>query len=132
MVLAGCSGGGAAPGGASTAGAAAVATDPGGRLYDGNCIACHQADGHGVPGVYPSLAGSSVADGDVTALARWVIEGERPAALPEGRYATRMPQFGWLQPADAAALFTYVRSHFGNHAPAVAADAVAAALDKNR
>lgn len=39
-----------------------------------------------------------------------------------------MPLFGWMKPADAAALLTYLRSSFGNHAPTVEAGTVAAAL----
>jgi hypothetical protein len=39
-----------------------------------------------------------------------------------------MLQFGWMKPADAAALFTYLRSNFGNSAPPVDAATVAKAL----
>jgi mono/diheme cytochrome c family protein len=110
-----------------TAGAAAQARGPAGnapatrgaQLYLQNCVPCHREDGRGVTGVYPSLAGSSVATGDPVALARWALNGVRPASLPAGRYATQMLQFGWLKDADAAALLTYVRSSFGNQAPAV-------------
>src|ERR1700679_2760091 len=30
----------------------------GADLFNGNCAACHQQGGEGIPGVYPSLAGS--------------------------------------------------------------------------
>jgi hypothetical protein len=36
--------------------------------------------------------------------------------------------YNWMKPADAAALFSYLRSNFGNSAPPVAAVAVAQAL----
>jgi mono/diheme cytochrome c family protein len=49
--------------------------------------------------------------------------------MPPGRYSTAMPQFGWLKDADAAALFTYLRSSFGNHAAPVDAATVASALE---
>jgi mono/diheme cytochrome c family protein len=78
--------------------------------------------------VYPSLAGSAVVLGDPAELARWVIKGQRPAALPTGRYPTQMLQFGWMKPADAAALLSYLRSNFGNSAPPVDAAAVAKAF----
>ena len=78
--------------------------------------------------MYPSLAGSSVVLGDPAVLSRWVIQGVRPASLPAGHYPTVMAKFGWLKPADAAALFTYLRSNFGNSAAAVDAAAVAGAL----
>jgi mono/diheme cytochrome c family protein len=102
----------------------------GGRIYSGSCAACHQANGEGIPGVYPSLKGSPVVLGDPKALARWVVKGERPAGMPAGRYPTKMLQFGWLHDADAAALLTYLRSSFGNAAPPVDAATIADALAK--
>jgi hypothetical protein len=48
--------------------------------------------------------------------------------MPVGRYSTQMLQFGWLKPADAAALFTYLRSNFGNAAAPVDTATVAKAL----
>lgn len=100
----------------------------GARIYAGNCIACHQQDGRGLAGVYPSLVGSPVLLGDTKTLTLWVIKGQRPPSMPPGRYPTAMLQFGWMKPADAAALFTYLRSHYGNSGSAVAADSVAKAL----
>jgi mono/diheme cytochrome c family protein len=115
---------------AVTEATAPAAGDAGERIYSGNCVPCHQAAGAGIPGVYPSLAGSPVVLGDPAQLARWVIRGQRPANMPLGRYPTQMLQFGWLKPADAAALFTYLRSNFGNSAPPVDAAAVTKALDQ--
>jgi mono/diheme cytochrome c family protein len=80
--------------------------------------------------VYPSLAGSPVVLGDPKELARWVIKSQRPASMPSGRYPSAMPPFGWMKDADAAALLTYVRSNFGNAAPAVDTATVAEALGK--
>jgi hypothetical protein len=39
-----------------------------------------------------------------------------------------MLQFGWMKPADAAALFSFLRSNFGNSAAPVDAAAMAKAL----
>jgi mono/diheme cytochrome c family protein len=100
------------------------------RIYSGSCAACHQANGEGIPGVYPSLKGSPVVLGDPKALARWVIKGERPAGMPAARYAVKMLQFGWLHDEDAAALLSFVRSSFGNAAPPVDAATIAEALAK--
>lgn len=119
----------ARPGGADGTAAAGRPTQRGADLFDGNCSACHQPTGEGIPGVYPSLAGSPIVLGDPRALALWVVRGERPATMPPGRYSTAMPQFGWLEPADAAALLTYLRSSFGNHAPPVEVPTVASALE---
>jgi mono/diheme cytochrome c family protein len=117
--------------GAATAAAAAAGdatAEVGARIYSGNCVPCHQQNGVGIPSVYPSLAGSSVVLGDPAQLARWVIKGQRPPSMPAGRYPTQMLQFGWMKPADAAALFSYLRSNFGNSAAPVDSAAVAKAL----
>jgi mono/diheme cytochrome c family protein len=127
-VLAGCS---AKTPGATQASPGALAPSSaavGERIFNGNCVACHQQGGAGIPGVYPSLVRSPVVLGDPAQLALWVIRGQRPASMPAGRYPTQMLQFGWLKPADAAALFTYLRSNFGNSAPPVDAATVAKAL----
>jgi mono/diheme cytochrome c family protein len=119
----------AGPAAGPTAGATA-APDAGERIFNGNCVACHQQNAAGLPGIYPSLIGSPVVLGDPAALALWVIKGQRPVSMPAGRYSTMMLQFGWLKDADAAALFTYLRSNFGNSAPPVDAATVAKALGK--
>ena len=118
----------AADAGAPAPSAGAPSTEVGERIFNGNCVACHQQGGVGIPGVYPSLAASPVVLGDPSELARWVIRGQRPPSMPVGRYSTQMLQFGWLKPADAASLFTYLRSHFGNSAAPVDAATVAKAL----
>jgi len=108
--------------------APAPAGKTGADLYSGNCVACHQQNGQGIPNVYPSLVGSAVVLGDPAAFARWVVKGQRPASLPAGRYSTVMPQFGWMKDSDVAALLTYVRGSFGNSAPAVDPAALTRAL----
>jgi mono/diheme cytochrome c family protein len=113
---------------AGTGDAGPSAAEVGARIYRGNCVPCHQQTGMGIAGVYPSLAGSPVVLGDPAQLALWVVKGQRPPSMPAGRYPTQMLQFGWMKPADAAALFSYVRSNFGNSAAPVDAAAVAKAL----
>jgi len=128
--LAACSGRDPATTSAGATAAPPPAADTGARIFNGNCVPCHQQNGQGIPGVYPSLAGSPVVLGDPAALALWVIKGQRPASMPTGRYSTTMLQFGWMKDGDAAALFTYLRSNFGNSAPPVDAATVAKALGR--
>ena len=98
------------------------------RIYAANCVPCHQQGGQGIPGVYPAMSGSAVVLGNPKELARWVIKGQRPASMPAGRYPSVMLQFGWMKPADAAALFCYLRTNFGNAAAPVDAATVEQAL----
>jgi len=109
-------------------GAVPEAQRTGARLFDANCTACHQQNAQGIPGVYPSLAGSPIVLGDPKPMVRWIVKGVRPASMPAGRFGTVMPQFAWMKDTDAAALVTFLRSNFGNHAspvdPATAAQAL--------
>lgn len=131
FIASACAPQGPSPGAdAQSAAAAAASTAPadlGERLYSQNCVPCHREDGAGLASVYPPLAGSAVVRGDPVQLAQWVLRGVRPPTMPAGRYSGQMLQFGWLKDADAAALFTYVRSHFGNDAPPVDGATVAKA-----
>lgn len=102
----------------------------GAALYAQNCVPCHRDNGEGVPKVFPSLSGSPAVLGDPVELAQWVLSQKRPASIPAGRYPTQMLLFGWMSNADAAAVLTYVRSHFGNSAPAVDAATIAKAREK--
>jgi mono/diheme cytochrome c family protein len=117
-----------AAGASDATGEASIESGHGERIYSGNCVPCHQQSGKGIPGVYPSLAGSPVVLGDPAQLSLWVLKGQRPLSMPTGRYPTQMLQFGWMKPADAAALLTYLRSNFGNSAAPVDAAAVSKAL----
>ncbi len=68
--------------------------------------------------------------GDPAELARWVVAGEIPPAMPTGRYAAVMTRFDWMKPADVATLFTYLRTHFGNAAAPVDAAQMVRALER--
>jgi mono/diheme cytochrome c family protein len=118
--------------GCGSGGSPAAPPSPGARLYANNCLACHQKDGAGVPGVQPPLAGTPVPVGDPVELLGWVLYGERPPSLPRGRYAGVMPQFGYLSDDDLATLLTYVRTSFGNSAVPITPAMVAAARAAHR
>jgi cytochrome c6 len=89
-------------------------------LFLGNCSACHQATGVGVPGAFPALAGDKFVLGDQDALAGVVLKGRGG-----------MPAFkADLDDATIAAILTYVRSSWGNKASPVTPATVAAARAK--
>jgi mono/diheme cytochrome c family protein len=97
----------------------------GARVYAEYCIGCHQASGRGMPGVFPPLAGNGAVLAPDAADVLKVVLGGIPA---QGRYVP-MPAFGPLlsdqQIADVA---NYVRSSWGNTAPADATAHAVAAL----
>ncbi|NOR40985.1 MAG: cytochrome c oxidase subunit II [Gammaproteobacteria bacterium] len=76
--------------------------------YNTNCAACHQANGAGIPGVFPAIAGGAIATGDVAGHIDIVVNGKA---------GTAMQAFGeQLSAVDLAAVITYERNAFGNNA----------------
>ncbi len=75
-------------------------------VYNTYCMACHQANGQGLPPTFPALAGSKVANGP--------LEGHLDTVV-HGRKGTAMAAFGaQLSPVDIAAVVTFERNSFGN------------------
>ena len=96
----------------------------GATLYLDHCAGCHQSGGHGLPGVFPPLAGNGAVIAPDPADILKVVLGGIPA---QGKYVP-MPGFAaQLTDAQIAALANYVRTSWGNSAapnatpPAVAA-----------
>lgn len=92
-------------------------------LYTQNCSSCHQANGEGMPGAFPSLKGSPIVNGDDLDLYVNIIMLGYDAR-PE--YAT-MNAVGLdnnLSAADIAAIINYERSSWGNKGKKVTADDV--------
>lgn len=78
----------------------------GAKVYQANCMSCHQAEGQGIPGMFPAIAGSSVATGSIDQHIKTVMDGID---------GTMMAQFReTLSDADIAAVITYQRNSFGN------------------
>ena len=78
------------------------------QVYATFCASCHQANGQGVPPVFPSLVKSPVAIGPRDEHIRMVIEGVN---------GTAMQAFGkQLDAAQLAAVVHYERHSWGNNA----------------
>jgi cytochrome c oxidase subunit 2 len=77
------------------------------KIYAANCVACHQANGQGIPGTFPALAGSPVATGPKEPLLNIILHGKN--GMP--------PWKGVLSETEIAAVSTYVRNAWGNKAP---------------
>ena len=98
------------------------------RVYQQTCSACHQADGSGVGGVFPPLAGSEWVSGEKGRLVRIIMHGVTgPITVAGEEYESMMPPWGGaLGDAEIAAVATYVRASWGNQGDAVTAAEVAA------
>jgi cytochrome c oxidase subunit 2 len=77
------------------------------EIYNRSCASCHQAEGQGLPGVFPALKGSPVAVGPIDHHIDVVVNGVA---------GTAMQAFGeQLSEVDIAAVVTYERSAWGNN-----------------
>lgn len=112
--------------------AAAGAAPDGAAIYAARCVACHQANGAGLPGAFPPLAASEWVLGAPERPAAIVLHGlSGPISVKGATYAGAMPAFGaQLSEAEIAAVLSHVRSSFGNTAGPVDAALVAAVRAK--
>lgn len=108
--------------------AAPGAAIDGAAVYAARCVACHQANGAGLAGVFPPLAGSEWVTGKESTLAAVVLHGvDGPLTVKGSTYNGAMPAFAaQLGDAELAALLTHIRSQWGNTAAPVTAETVAA------
>ncbi|MBD5802923.1 Cytochrome c oxidase subunit 2 precursor [Azoarcus sp. Aa7] len=86
--------------------ALAELVEHGAKVFAANCVACHQADGKGLPPAFPPLDGAAIVLGDAPAQIEVVLKG---------RPGTPMAAFGaLLSDADIAAVITYTRNTWSN------------------
>lgn len=82
--------------------------EKGEEVYGSVCVACHQANGQGVPGAFPALDGGAITTGPVE---------EHIDIVLNGKAGTAMAAFGpQLNDVDLAAVITYERNAWGNDA----------------
>jgi|WetSurMetagenome_2_1015567.scaffolds.fasta_scaffold239709_2 mono/diheme cytochrome c family protein len=104
---------------------AAAAPDPGESLYLKYCMACHQADGSGVPGMYPPIQSTDWVQGGKDRLIGLLLKGQQGEIEVNGKpFRGIMPAHTYLTDNEIAEVLTYVRSHFGNQADAVTPEEV--------
>jgi cytochrome c oxidase subunit 2 len=76
------------------------------KVYAANCVACHQANGKGVPGAFPALDGSQMVNGPQDGQIAILLNGKN--AMP--------PWKGSLSDTEIAAVITYTRNSWSNKA----------------
>jgi len=91
--------------------------DPGQELYTKYCMACHQASGSGVPGMYPTLQKTDWVEGDKERLIGILLNGQQGEITVNGQvFRGVMPPHQYLTDEQIADVLTFVRSNFGNSA----------------
>lgn len=95
--------------------------DRGSHIYADRCASCHGKDGEGVAGVYPPLNRNvSVIEPTGINAARAVLLGGFPPVTEGNPRPYSMPPYAQqLSDEDVAAVVTYIRQAWSNHAAAV-------------
>jgi mono/diheme cytochrome c family protein len=107
----------AASGGAGTA--------AGDQIYASLCVACHQASGQGLPGVFPPLAESEWVKAAPELPIKVLLLGLGGSVTVKGQtFNGEMPAFKQLSDAEIAAVLTHVRASWNNGSAVVTADTV--------
>ncbi|WP_332848470.1 cytochrome c oxidase subunit II [Massilia sp. S19_KUP03_FR1] len=79
------------------------------KVYAANCVACHQANGQGMPNVFASLVESPVVLGAKAGQVDVLLNGKH-----SGKYQTAMPAWKQLSDSDIASVITYTRNMWSN------------------
>lgn len=99
----------------------------GAKLYATHCVACHQAKGAGLAGVFPPLSDSEWVIGKPEVLIQILLHGVSGELTVKGNvYSGQMPPFAdTLDDNELAALLTHIRADFGNTAEPIPATLIA-------
>src|SRR5699024_10476628 len=99
----------------------------GATIYSNNCSACHQNNGQGITGAFPSLVDAPyVTNEDPTNHIRAILYGLQGITIGGEEYTGVMQAFGdMLSDEEVAAVINFERTNWGNNAPTVTAEDVA-------
>ena len=103
--------------------------EKGKKIFSANCATCHQANGLGVAGQYPPLAGSEIVNGGARRPAMIVLKGLQGPLTVKGQHfgsAVMQPWEKTLNDQKIADVLTYIRQEWGNTAGPVSAEGVSA------
>lgn len=84
------------------------------RIFESNCMACHQAGGTGIAGAFPPLAKSDFLNSDKTRAIQIVIGGKAGEITVNGAKFNGVMPAQQLSDEDAANVLTYVYGSWGN------------------
>lgn len=94
-------------------------------LFSGTCSTCHQANGAGLPGVFPPLAKSDYIAADPLRSVGVVLHGLSGKVKVNGQdYNSVMPPMNQLNDDEVANILTYVLNNWGNPGGRISKDDV--------
>lgn len=89
-------------------------------IYVEQCVACHRADGQGMPRIFPALAGNSaVFAQNPQSIIQITLEGGRMPANAQDAMAFAMPAFNHLSDQDITDVINFIRGAWTNQAPPI-------------
>ena len=97
-------------------------------LYNNNCMSCHQANGEGLKGAFPSLKGSPIVLGDDLELFVNIIMLGYDAR-PEYAVMNAVGMDNNLTPEEVTAIINHEKTSWGNNAKTVTAEEVKKIMD---
>lgn len=109
-----------------------IQMERGKKVYLSTCFACHLANGEGMPGVFPPLAGSDFLTADKDRAVRIAVKGlSGPITVNGKAYNNVMPPQPQLEDAQVADVLTYVLNSWGNAGGAVSTNDAKRARSEN-
>ena len=97
------------------------------QIFQTVCMACHQADGKGLPGMFPPLAGSDYLLGGKDRAVGVVVNGLQGEVVVNGnKFNSVMPAMVQLSDQEIADALTYAMNSWGNAGGAITSSQVAA------
>ena len=99
------------------------------KLYNGACIACHEANGSGAPRIYPPLPdNANLQSADASSTLRIILDGAQSVTTARAPNKGSMPGYAAkMTDQEIADVTNYIRNAWGNAAPQVTAEQVAKA-----
>ena len=113
-----------------------IKVDSGKKVFAVRCASCHQANGLGIAGQYPPLAGSKWVTSDPGLITNIILKGLKGEIIVKGEtYGTSAAVNMAAVPIsdrEIANVTTYVRQAWGNEAPEILESEVSAFRDASK
>jgi mono/diheme cytochrome c family protein len=85
------------------------------EIYGANCISCHQENGEGIEGAFPTLIKTEFVTGEIARLVKIIAQGQSGEIKVNGTvYNMEMPSQGHLSDQEIADVANYIRNSWGN------------------
>ena len=101
------------------------------QIYSQTCFACHQAEGQGIAGAFPPLAGSDYLNEDINRAIEIVLKGKTGEITVNGEKYNSVMTAQTLTDEEVANVLTYVYSMWDNDGDEVTPSMVAKVKNKH-